>query len=118
MKNGKTTTSIEAKILYVCNDIQKSIMDLNKSLCVSRTKAEMRDYIEAGKSKLSDCEKRVAGQRNNFEPFDINREENTLYEDVQALLNKLGDIQYDLLQNDTKAAAEHLREAMLKIRGY
>lgn len=118
MKNGKTTTSIEAKILYVCNDIQKGIMDLDKSLCVSRTKAEMRDYIGSGKEKLSTCENRINGQRKAFEPFDINREENTLYEDIQALLNKLGDIQYDLTQNDTKAAAEHLREAMIKIRGY
>lgn len=119
MKNmSKTNSSVSAKISYTADDIRQSLLDLDKSLCVSRTKAEMREYIESAKEKLTAGEKRLDAPRNNLEPFDIDKEDNTIYEDMQAILNKLGDVQYDLMQNDTRSASKHLHEAMAKIRGY
>ena len=115
---SKVNNLILAKLSWSANDVSQGLLFLDKSLPVSRTKAEMREYVESAKDALTSGRKRIDGPRNNLIPFDINDENNTIYDDIQALINKLGDVQYDLMQNDTKSAAEHLHEAMFKIRGY
>lgn len=112
-----STNSILAKIAYTADDIRKSVMSLEKSLCVSRTKAEMREYVTAAKERLDNSAERVDGAKNPLGPAD-NSGNNSLYEDMQDLIGILGQVQYDIMQSDNGSAAKHLHEAMIKIKGY
>ncbi len=91
---------------------------LQKTQQVSRTKEEIRKMTLESEKAVAESKRRIAGYRSNLNPVILGDEENTLYDDLSAIADEIGTVQYMLAHGKVREASEILVKVNLLIRGY
>ena len=106
------------KILGISSNLAFEIREISKCTQTSRTKFDIQTRLVDSVNELEKQNKKLNGYRNTLEsPIELGEEINTVYDEIWAISEAIGEVQYHLMHNDILAALVVLDKINKSIKG-
>ena len=106
------------KVTEIYSNLAFEIREITKCTQTSRTKTDIQTTLVDSVKELEKQNKKIDGYRNTLEsPIELGEEINTVYDDLWAIAEAIGEAQYHLMHNDILNASEILCKVSESIKG-
>ena len=106
------------KVIEISSNLAFEIREISKCTQTSRTKFYIQTTLTDSVKELEKQNKKLNGYRNTLEsPIELGEEINTVYDEIWAISEAIGEVQYHLMHNDILAALEVLDKINKSIKG-
>lgn len=106
------------KVTEISSNLAFEIREISKCTQTSRTKFDIQTTLTDSVKELEKQNKKLNGYRNTLEsPIELGEDINTVYDEIWAISEAIGEVQYHLMHNDMLAAFEVLDKINKSIKG-
>ena len=102
--------NIHTQINLIVDDLKRTARVLEKGKRVKITKSDLKEVINTALLSVQSNSKQMMKPRNVLNPIIAGDEGNSIFDELQKIIDDIGTVQYMIAHNDIRAADEMLSD--------